>query len=144
MTDAEKLPSWRESESQKANNGSPRKQKKEKKSSFCNTHGLMWPQKLRVGQEVSKKKKPCCFTWKCCERWLRLACRVHRTCIFRVTHDSRQSTGCDFQTSRLQKTSKWCNIGPHTSGNGRRAKVIGTTWVGVRNNLDSSTTIPPP
>ena len=38
--------------------------------------------------------------WRRCERRLRLVCCVHQAGIFRVTHDSRYSSVCAFQTSQ--------------------------------------------
>ena len=52
-------------------------------------------------------------------------------------YDSCRSSGCDLQTIKMRRTSKW--IGLHPSEDGRRSKVIETPGIGMSNNLNSST-----
>ena len=113
--------------------------RKRQNSSLCIAHGLVPPQKLRIGQGVQKRHRTCCATWRLCEWWLTLVCRVHRAGIFRVTHDSRQSSGCHFQTFRVHRTSSWCRIGLYAGQNGRCTIGMKNSQIGMSRYLDSST-----
>ena len=64
-------------------------------------------------------RRTCCTTWRRCGRWLRFVWSFHRAGILRVTHVRRQCSGCDFQTSRMRRTSKWCSVCQYSGKIGR-------------------------
>ena len=64
-----------------------------------------------------------CTTWRRCGRWLRFVWSFHRAGILRVTHVRRQCSGCDFQSSRMRRTSKWCSVCQCSGKIGRCSKI---------------------
>ena len=81
-----------------------------------------------------------CTTWRRCERWLRLVCGFHRAGILRVTHVRRQCSGCDFQTSRMRRTSKWCSVCQYSGKIGGCSKIAQNSEIWVSSFLNASST----
>ena len=62
--------------------------------------------------------------------------------VFRVIHDSRQSSGCNLQTHGMRRTSKRCSISLHQSENGGRSRVVENSGFGMFDHVGSSTLVP--
>ena len=86
-----------------------------------------------------KIQRSSCVPRQHCERRFRLFCSIYRARIISFSNDSSKSHGYHLQIARLRWTSSGRSICLYPSENGRCAKIIENSKIGMSRHLDSST-----
>ena len=97
-------------ESQEQEGGHSGRTKNTKEVHFATLIDNLWSWKCGVGTEVSKVQRPRRKPRWPCEIRFRLLCSIYRARLICVTNDGRKSNGWHCKTTRLRRTSSWCNI----------------------------------
>ena len=109
------------------------------KSAFCVINGSPSSQDFGVGTAISKIERTICTSRRHWERWFWIVCSIYWAMSISITNDGCNSDGYHVETTRMRRTSSWCNIWLHPGQNGRCTDVTENSKVRMSRYLDTST-----